>query len=200
MSMSLELVEEPDDNDIVRYGDPPPEVKMAFEQYKLLGSSRSVTNLARHYTAMKTKDKHAPVPTTSEFVLARWEREWNWKALAWEYDAEAATAYTQARKEQLKKLYKNTSDRADKLMKKADDGLAKIKADEMSASDVLKFMVEGNKMKKESEEAIIKLDDPKNVDSGSETGDIFDVMRKVMLLHVTNTTNIQNNFAKDSEE
>ena len=167
---------------------PPPDVMMAFHDYRDLGPGRSVTGLHRMYLARTSKDPLAPVPSINLFTLQEWEQRYNWRTLAWEYDAEENSAFTAARKDTLANVYKGQLTKADKLLELAMQAADKLDTDRMSPQDVLKFMVEGNKMKREAEEALIKLQDPR--EQGAEaTGDVFDLVRKMGVFQINNTQN-----------
>ena len=175
---------------------PPPDVMMAFHDYRDLGPGRSVTSLHRMYLARQSKDPYAPIPTTNLFVLQEWEQKYNWRTLAWEYDAEENSAFTAARKDTLSKVYKGQLTKADKLLDLAMKAAENLNTDRMSPQDVLKFMVEGNKMKREAEEALIRLQDPR--EQGAEaTGDVFDLVRKMGVFQINNNT--QNNITIQQE-
>ena len=169
---------------------PPSIAEIAFQDYLNLGPSRSVTALHRQYLAKLAKNPHAPVPTDNLYTIMEWERIYNWRTLAWEHDVEGNRAFAIHRKEIMSAVYEGQLNQGRLLMKMAESNIAMLakKKDEhgnpvqvLSPQEALMFMKEGVRIQKESQEAILKLKDPKEQDVDN-TGDLFDNIRKLGLL------------------
>lgn len=173
---------------------PPPEVQIAFQDYIDLGPSRSIAALRNHYHSAVLKDPSHPVPTLDSYTLSQWESKYNWKALSWEHDADANRAYSESRRQILTTLYTSHSKRAEKILRIAEKAMDQIEADidsgtsSLSPQDALKYMQEGAKAIKESQEALLKIQDPKEQSDQGGT-DFFDSIRKMGLLQIN-----QNNY------
>lgn len=174
---------------------PVAEAQIAFQDYMDLGPTRSVAALRNFYLAKRQKDPHAPIPTTDVYILSQWESRYNWKALAWEHDADANRAFDQSRRNILNTLYDSQSKRSEKMIRIAEKAMGQLEADidagniVLSPQDTLKFLQEGTKSLRESQEAMLKLQDPRE-QSEQGSSDFFDAIRKMGLLQI----NQQNNY------
>lgn len=183
--MSMQM---PDPSREIRpYIEPPPEVQIAFQHYKELGPRRSIAGLHLHYVRQVTKDAHAPVPSTNIHVLTEWEHRYNWKQLAWEWDAEENNAFITHRKDLMLQVYETQETKADKMLELAGLAMDALDPTSFSPQDTLKFVTEGVKLKREAAQAKMDLDDPAKQQGGAT--DFFDTVRKLGILQV----NVQNN-------
>jgi len=157
----------------------PPEVFQAFQDYLSLGSSRSVMELFRSYQKLLEGDPTVPVPALDLPTLVAWEGRYGWKVLAYQYDAESFKIWDKNRIEGLTEVYEDQFDVADGLMEKAKEALQNLPIKAMEPQDILKFAVEGAKMRKEAKEALFKLTNPKGTTEGE--GDFFDTVRSLKL-------------------
>lgn len=174
---------------------PSPAAQIAFQDYMDLGPSRSVAALRNHYLAKRQKDPTSPIPTTDAYLLSQWEMRYNWRALAWEHDADSNRAFLENRKSILGSLYTSHSKRAEKILRIAEKAMDIIESDidagssSLSPQDALKFMQEGTKAARECQEALLRLQDPSEQKAESGGGDFFDTIRKMGLLQIN-----QNNY------
>lgn len=173
---------------------PSAQAQIAFQDYKNLGAARSITALHNHYLAQRQRDQNAPIPTDSIYVLGQWEAKYNWKALAWEHDADANRAFDQNRRTILTSLYDGQNKRAEKLLRIAEKAMDQLEADidagsvVLSPQDALKFLQEGTKATREAQDAILKMQDPRE-QSGQGGSDFFDAIRKMGLLQINQQIN-----------
>lgn len=167
----------------------PLEAELAFQDYLNLGSSRSVAALHNLYVSMQHKDPHAPVPATDVQILLKWETLYNWKILAWEYDAESNRIFSINRKAVLGEIYEGQIKQGNLMLsiarKKMCDMVKAQKAgtDVLTPQEALMYMREGNKQKKEAAELKLRLEDPSAQDA-VDSGDFFDTIRKIGLLQI----------------
>ena len=208
--MSLQIIEDDDyeedepevvegevvETSLVPYSDIPPEAEIAFQDYKNLGKSRSVTSLQRHYLRLLEKDAYAPVPTTNIHLLSQWETQYNWKTLAWEHDADTDHAFTEHRKVMLVGVYDGQEEIADEMTSLAKVEMVRLKKAQLenkpvlTPQEVLMYMKEGAKLRKEAVEQKLQLEDP-NKQTSVSSGDFFDTLRHLALLQVNNSkTNV----------
>ena len=173
---------------------PSAQVQIAFQDYKNLGPTRSITALHNHYVAQRHKDPNAPIPTDNIYVLGRWETAYSWKAMAWEHDAESNRAFAENRRKILVTLYEGQNKRAEKLLRIAEKAMDQLEQDidagnvVLSPQDALRFLQEGTKTVRESQDAILRLQDPREQ---SENGgsDFFDAIRKMGILQINQQIN-----------
>ena len=170
----------------------PAEVSIAFQDYKDLGKSRSITALQRQYQRVLAKDPHAPVPTTNIHVLANWEITYNWKTLAWEHDAEHDRAFAENRKNIMVGVYEGQEEAAGELISLAKSEMTRFKKMQadgkavLTPQEALAYMKDGAKLRKEAVEERLRLEDPNNQNSIT-SGDFFDTVRQLSLLQVNNS-------------
>lgn len=173
---------------------PSAQAQIAFQDYKNLGAARSITALHNHYLVQRQKDPNAPIPTDNIYVLGQWEAMYNWKAMAWEHDAESNRAFDQNRRKILTSLYEGQNKRAEKLLRIAEKAMDQLEADidsgnvVLSPQDALRFLQEGTKTNREAQDAILRLQDPRE-QSDQGGSDFFDAIRKMGLLQINQQIN-----------
>jgi hypothetical protein len=90
-------------------------------------------------------------------------------------------------------IYTAQLGRAKKLLSKAELALEQLDPEGFRPEDVLKYMSESHKQIKESQEALLKIQDP-NEAGADGGGDLFDIVQKMGLMQVTIVQNQQNNY------
>ena len=165
-----------------------PDVEIAFNDYLNLGPERSVLSLYRKYTDTKNGDSHAVVPCSDLKTLVDWEQKFNWRTLAYQWDAEGHTQYVRKRKEALETVYDSEIDYALEAIVKGKQGLEALDPTHFSPTEALKFMVEATRLRREATERKLALEDP---NAGMQSADFLDNVRNLVL----NMTQ-QNNYGQ----
>lgn len=192
LTVSDDVDDDPPRQDIVVYAGAPPEVTVAYRAYLDLGPTRSTLLLSQKYSAMRRKDPYAAVPTDDEEILSRWETQYNWKARAWEYDAESNKAYLRNRHAQLEKLYAHQMDQSDKMLElavRAFDHMLKYEDNRLNPEQALAYANAGLKLRQQATEGKLRIEDPK--EQGASAGDVFDMVRQLTILQFNNSTIVQ---------
>ena len=118
----------------------------AFSLYLELGSKRSLRRVATELSK-------------SETLIKRWSKNWDWHERSRAYDNELRHIELAEAKNAAKKMQQRQIQTAMLLQKKAVEALDKLDIDELSAVEILKFIVEGAKIEKETRQETMTVED-----------------------------------------
>lgn len=112
-----------------------PKPYAAFCIYRDMGAQRSVRKVAEKLGK-------------SETLISRWSSAHNWVERAAAWDSEQDRIARQEQLEAIKRMRKRQAESGHALQCKALLALKKIPADELSAQDIVKMLVEGSKLER----------------------------------------------------